>query len=204
MRSLINMIKNVVGFAKVTGGANNTAQFPVQQITYKGVTTESLCVFQYGTYANLPNDSLSVTFSIDGDESNKAMIGYTPQSRPDDLAQGEVAHYHPTTNSKVVFRNNGNVEIVVNGDSSTSVTGGQTVDITGTQTVNVSGDSVITVDGDVNLTASNVNVDASETNLGVGGQKIARLGDTVQVVGVMAGGATISGTITSGGNNTSI
>jgi len=46
-----------------------------------------------------------------------------------------------------------------------------------------------------------------QINLGVGGPAIARLGDTVSVsvVGVTLGGATLpaSGTITSGGNNTS-
>ncbi len=59
--------------------------------------------------------------------------------------------------------------------------------------------------GDVNVKASNVNIDASVTNLGVGGAAIARQGDTVEVTVVGGSSAgTHSGTITSGGVNTSI
>lgn len=68
-----------------------------------------------------------------------------------------------------------------------------------------SGQTNITTSGSANVKASSVNVDASVTNLGVGGNKIARIGDSVQV-NVTSGSSsgTWSGTITSGGTNTSI
>lgn len=53
--------------------------------------------------------------------------------------------------------------------------------------------------------SGNVNVNAAKVNLGEGGAQIARIGDTVQVV--ITGGSsagTYNGTITSGGENTSI
>lgn len=62
----------------------------------------------------------------------------------------------------------------------------------------------INAKGDVDVTATNVNIDASATNLGVGGQPIARVGDSVEVTGVSSGSSTRTGTITSGGVNTSI
>jgi hypothetical protein len=71
--------------------------------------------------------------------------------------------------------------------------------------ITTSGDIDVTAGGDANITANNVNIDASVTNLGVGGEPIARVGDEVQVIitsGSSAG--TWDGTITSGGDNTSI
>lgn len=57
---------------------------------------------------------------------------------------------------------------------------------------------------DVNVKATNVNVDADVTNLGVGGLPIARAGDPVQVVVTSGSSAgTYTGTITMGGSNTS-
>jgi hypothetical protein len=54
---------------------------------------------------------------------------------------------------------------------------------------------------DINIKASNVNIDAEKTNLGVGGNQIARLGDSVMVT---VEGTPYYGTITSSGVNTSI
>lgn len=68
-----------------------------------------------------------------------------------------------------------------------------------------SGNIAIETAADVDVSADNVNIDASTTNLGVGGNAIARVGDSVQVtvVGGSSSG-THTGVITSGGANTSI
>lgn len=66
------------------------------------------------------------------------------------------------------------------------------------------GDMDITVNGDCNIKADEVNVDADQVNLGVGGDDIARVGDTVRTVIVSGSSAgTHDGTIITGGNNTS-
>lgn len=53
--------------------------------------------------------------------------------------------------------------------------------------------------------SANVNVNAAQVNLGEGGEKIARIGDAVEVTIVGGSSAgTHTGTITSGGENTSI
>ncbi len=57
----------------------------------------------------------------------------------------------------------------------------------------------ISSDNDINVVADNVSVTANKVDLGVGGAKIARLGDTVHV-----SLSTGDGTITSGGTNTSV
>lgn len=59
--------------------------------------------------------------------------------------------------------------------------------------------------GDIDVKGTNINIDATTTNIGVGGNAIARVGDSVEVsvVGGSSAG-THNGTITSGGDNTSI
>jgi len=59
------------------------------------------------------------------------------------------------------------------------------------------GNIEINAPGELNIKATKVNIDADETNLGVGGAKIARLGDEVTVNSDI-------GTITGSGDNTSI
>jgi len=59
------------------------------------------------------------------------------------------------------------------------------------------GNIEINAPGELNIKATKVNIDAVETNLGVGGAKIARLGDEVTV-------GSDTGTITGSGDNTSI
>lgn len=73
------------------------------------------------------------------------------------------------------------------------------IEITGGSDLNV------VINGNCNLKATKVNIDATETNLGTGGAKIARLGDEVEVKitsGSSAG--TYTGKITSAGVNSSI
>ncbi len=69
----------------------------------------------------------------------------------------------------------------------------------------INGNVSLITQGDANISAANVNIEASTTNLGAGGQQIARLGDEITVTidkGDSAG--TYKGTISSAGINTSI
>lgn len=107
----------------------------------------------------------------------------------------------------------GNLSVIVDGDGDISVAGNVTTDIQGSLSasvgqsadLNITGTTSINSSGNVTITAPNVDIAASTTNLGIGGQPIARLGDSVQV-NVTSGSSsgTWTGTITSGGNNTSI
>lgn len=201
-------LKNLLRFAKITGPADNEKQFPVQQMTYKGKVVDCLQIFPYGVYANLSDDCLGVMFSIDGNPENRAAISYTPKLRPNDLEQNEIAFYHPYTGAFIKSRNNGDLEIDCQQDTPGNIIVNcvnAEVNATEDVDVNAGGDVNVEATGDANVTASNVNVDASQTNLGTGGPAIARVGDSIQVTipgGSSAG--TYNGTITSGGNNTSI
>ena len=193
----LDKLKNLLRFGQVTGSADNAANFPVQQMTFKEKVINALQIFNYGIYANVSsNDSLAILFSIDGSENNRAALSYTPLLRPKDLEQNEIAVYHPYTNSFIKFRNNGNLEI-------STVESGSTGDIiVNSENVTVNASNSATVDSP--STTITGNLDANGTTSLNGGNPIARQGDSVEVTitsGSSAG--TWNGTITSGGSNTS-
>jgi len=171
----------------------------VQQVSYNGKADDAEIWAPYGMSYNLPPDCLSLYAQIGGDEGNLIVFPDRSQDRVKNLKEGEVSFFNPLTKTSTTYRKNGDLEIVTSGDS-----GDMSVTIKKDLTITVTGDVNITAGGDVDVTATNVNIDASATNLGVGGQPIARVGDSVEVTGVSSGSSTRTGTITSGGVNTSI
>lgn len=151
----LDKLKNIVRFARITGPADNSANFPVQQMSFKGKVVNVLQIFPYGMYANsASDDSLGVMFSIDGSENNRAAISYTPQRRPNDLEQNEVAIYHPYTNSFIKFRNNGNIEIDSIQDGNT----GNIIVNCSNATINASEDVSINASGSVEIDSPSTTV----------------------------------------------
>ena len=170
---MLNRLINLIKRGRVSRTDNDSRKLPIQQVTYMGDTAEFIAIFPYGVHANLPVDALVTLFSVNGQEQNLAGIGEVPEKRIKNLASGEVVFFHPTTKTRIHFKNNGDLDI--------------------------------DVIGDVNLNANNVNIDADISNIGVGGNAIARVGDSVEVnVGSGSSSGTWTGTITSGGVNTSI
>ncbi len=160
---MIKKIRNMITRALITKGGADDKQFPIQQITYKGKVTEAEIIFPYGVHANLSADknTLCTVFAIDGQEDYLTAMGYTPDLRPKLLAEGEVVFYHPLTQSKVHFRNNGDIDIDVTGDN-----GDLNVTIKKDLNITVAGDATITAGGDINATAGgNANIVASTINL---------------------------------------
>lgn len=161
---MMSIIKRLIRYARITRSGTNGQQFFTQQIEYLGKAADTLMVYPYGMHANLPpNDTLTVTFSIEGHAESRASIGWTPQLRPD-LESGEVAYYHPFSNSLAIFRNNGDIDIdtVKDGDSNNinintndlniTVGGNVTLDVTGDVTTTVGGSATIDVTGNTDVT----------------------------------------------------
>lgn len=178
------MLRNLARWARITKAAITGQQFATQQVSYLGKTADAFMVFPYGVHANVTPDSLALMFAIQDHAANRAAIAWDAKKRPK-LAEGEVALYHPPTDAFIIWRQSGDLDI------ETGEGGGANININCKQ---------------ANVTASeSVNVDSPVTNLGVGGEKIARLGDEVEVeITSGSSSGTWTGTITSAGVNTSI
>lgn len=160
-------------WARITG-KDKRKQFPQQQAVALSRVGDYSIIFPYGIYADLPDDAL--TREIDEGISISVTI-----ARPDDTKRGEPAFFHPVTNTRIIPRNDGSLDIITEGGGSVNIVSA----------------------ADVTVSAGTVNLDAT-VNLGTGGLAIARVGDAVQVsvVGGSSAG-THTGVITSGGGNTS-
>jgi len=187
MRKLKNMIMNIVRRATVTLGGEDKVDFAIQQVTYLGKTGNCTMISPYGHHANLPanNEVEVVMFSMQGQEDNRHGIGYTPKLRPRELPVGEVVYYHPLSQSKMQYKNNGDIEIniigdngsflitvkkdltiTVGGNASITVAGSTTLDTTGKVDIISGTDTDITAGGDVNVTATgDANISAATINL---------------------------------------
>ena len=171
-------LKNIIKLGLVTESVPDTGKINLAKVTYEGKTPRDMPVISpYGLFVNLPPDTLGLILCPNGNEANAVCIGFCADERLKDIASGEVAIGNPLTKSKIHFLADGKIRIEASNNADIEI-------ITG---------------GDVKVTANNVNIDAQKVNLGVGGNRIARLGDTVHV-----NTSTGDGTITSAGENTSI
>lgn len=166
------------GWAKIVKAGVSTAQWFIQQISYRKKVSKCLIQYPYGFHANAKaNESIVFWMGVNGDPSNKIGFAWNPNVRPD-LLEGEVAVYQPGTNTLVKFLVDGTVQL----DSDVAV--------------NVTSPEA-TIDGNVTITG-NLQVDGIAT-LGSGGALIARQGDatTVTIPGGSSAG-TYAGSITGG------
>lgn len=157
-------------WARITG-KDKGLQFPVQQAASLSRAGDYTVILPYGLHADLPEDTLLRVIA-------PGIAIPVTTGRPEDTERGEPVFFHPATNTRIIARNNGDL--------------------------------------DIEAGAKNVNINAAVTNLGEGGAKIGRLGDTVEVTidagtflvsatgGVSNAEVIVTGTITGGGVNTSI
>lgn len=190
-------------------GKDKRKKYPDQQAVFLGRVGDYTVIFPYGLYADLPANTLLK-------EIAPGVAIPVTVKRPGDTEQAEPVFFHPATNTRIIGRNNGDLDILTD-DTTAGNVNIQTVDanITASGDVNatIGGDLNADVTGDINATCevaditagTSVDVHSPITNLGDGGQPIARLGDAVEVT--VTGGSsagTYSGTITGSGVNTSI
>lgn len=186
---MIKCIKNLIRYAKVTLINDDSSKYPYTQMTYNGKTANVTTVNPYGHYSVAPLNSLAVVWQINAQEENLAGVCFNPAGRFKGLKTGEVLNGNELTGSYIKFANSNEIDIVSKGDLVLNITGNVTINC---QTAQVNADSV-TVDASFTVAGANI------STLGESGQPIARLGDAV-LVDIATG----IGTITSGGQNTSI
>ena len=185
MNKYVNLIKR----AMTTLKQDTTGKYPRVQCTYFGKTKIAQVLSPYGLYGSLPVGSLLLLFNTMGEEEKAVGIGECPEKTFNNLKEGEVIVGNPVTGSFIKFNSEGNIEIL-SGD----------ITVTGND-VQITAENVKVEATNVEIEATNVEIKADtdikgKTNLGIGGQPIARQGDTVQVDPI-----THSGTITSGSIN---
>lgn len=169
-------IRNLIKRALITLKVVDSGNYQKGQVSYNEKVKNVHILHDYGFSSSCPIGSLGVLFNVGSQEENiTGIFDAPPASRIKNLKTGECIVYNSVTGTYIKQDSDGNFEIETNG---------------GNVTIN---------------NATNVIIDADKTDLGIGGNKIARLGDTVEVI--VTGGSsagTYSGTITSGGTNTSI
>lgn len=107
---MMSKIKNMIKYGLVKLAGADDKQFPVQQITYNGKAVDCVMLNPFGFHANLDPDTMVGVFAVEGDESNRFAMGGHTKTRPK-LAQGEVAVFHPKTQSIIKFEADGTISI---------------------------------------------------------------------------------------------
>ena len=180
-------------FGRITG-IDLKKKTPVQQTSMLGRSGDHVIVFPYGLYAELPNNAMVK-------EIDCGWAVPVTEKRPNDLNRSEPAFFHPSTNTRIIARNDGSLLIetgtggtapVVINCAQANINASESATIntplaTFTGDVKIDGD--LQLDGDAQINGA-LNTDGATTLGGAGGAGLARLGDEVTV-------GSSTGTITS-------
>lgn len=155
-------------WGRITKAGADDQQFPVQQVEYLGKVADTFMVFAYGHHANVTNDALALILSVQGNPDNRAAIAGTPKDRPR-LAEGEVAFYHPPTGALLVWKQNGDLEIVTSADvkvtaSCIEATASVAATVTA-PTINLVGNVIVTGNLDIAGTMKNDSINVGKTHV---------------------------------------
>jgi len=128
---MINNIKKIIRTAIITLIGQDNELYNRAQVEYLETPRTIHILMPYGLYAVLPKDSLVLTFAVNGNEDNLIGIGEHSDTRFKDLKEGEVIVGNAKTQSKIYFKENGDVLIESQGN----------ININSTGVVNINGDT---------------------------------------------------------------
>lgn len=112
---MISKLTNLIKRAILTIASKDDTDFQICQVSYLGKTKNINLVLPYGLFSNPKENGLVLTFNIGANEENIAGIPYNPYSRFKDLKKGEVVVGNPHTQTKVYFKENGDIDIESSG-----------------------------------------------------------------------------------------
>lgn len=207
LQPIKTILANLITRSKVVSVDSSKAIYQVLSIVRGKPASEKIPMMQqYGFASVPPKDSEQIRVHISSDPDNPLIIASLhTDSQPLDQVPGDSALFD--NRGQYIKIRPDRIEIFSPGQSINLITNGD-ININSQAATKVSSSTIellapfsitITSSAAVNINASSVNIDAPITNLGVGGQRIARLGDEVTVNPI-----TGTGTITSAGVNTSI
>ena len=90
-------------WGKITG-KDKGLKYPDQQASFISRVGDHTIIFPYGLYCDLPDDVLLKAI----DEGSAISVTV---ARPSDTATGEPVLFHPVSGSRVIMRNNGDVDM---------------------------------------------------------------------------------------------
>lgn len=134
-------------------GKDKGKKYPDQQAVFLGRVGDYAIISPYGLYADLPADTLLL-------EIKPGVAIPVTVRRPGDTEQAEPTFFHPATNTRIIARNNGNLDILTD-DTTTGDVNIQTVNAN----ITASGDINAIATGDANVTAANMTATISNSTI---------------------------------------
>lgn len=180
------------GVTTLTRRGGSGGETPIQQISFMDKGQDAVPWLPYGLAASVPPEKLAVVLAMLANSDSSVFLPGSPGEDPE-LAETEVALYHPPTGSKLHFLANGDALVEAQGQRILLSAAGVTITPASGLPVTVDGDLVVT--GDVGAASA-----------GIVGP--ATVGGTLGVTGattlgaVTAGGKDIGATHTHGGSPT--
>lgn len=141
----------------VTKVSNDTKFFPGTQVKSFDSVDDYVMALPYGLSSSPPVGTPGIILQI-GTSKKEIFIPLSNETRTKGIKSGEVIIENPATNSRVHFKENGDIDITSNGNLKATVTGDTVIDSGGNVDINAGGDASITAGG-------NVTIDASETTI---------------------------------------
>lgn len=183
---MLNYIRNMIKRAALRNNPVDTGQFQIGQISYLGSTTNAEIFHPYGFGSRPPVGSYCITMTIQGQEEHQVCFVGTPDKRVKNLNPGEVYFSNFETGTKIICKQNGNMEIDISNDYISVIKNNAKVTIDKDLNISVKGNITLNSSGSVKILSDDI-------ELGSGGAFIARVGDQVQVDTDTGSGTIISG-----------
>lgn len=163
------MDKKIIQIARVSLSGKDDKVFPLSQIEAYGQAADAMVIWPYGIHGSLPVDSYAISFSINGQQEYRAIIGFKPDIRLKNLKPGEFVVGNFVKSSTVFFDEDGNIIINCEKDQIVTIKGDATVNIEGEANITVTGNTTITtpkltIDGDLEVTGSTTLSDTVTSN----------------------------------------
>lgn len=133
LASLRGSITNLIKTAYISGVNDDSSAYPATQVRYKNKTANATRISPYGLDSNPPSGSFVLLLNAYSQEANKFAICADTMNRFKNLEEGEIALFNTLTQSHVILKSNGDINIQANGN----------INITATGNVNIQGDVTI-------------------------------------------------------------
>jgi len=131
MQALLQHLVKICRFSKP---ADDSGQFPVQQVEYMDKVGTAFTMMPYGLHANIPENYLGIIFQIGAQENNRIAFPLSSKERIRDLKPGEIVLYHPEKKTFIHLKENGDIDVdtqsnvnikspIINLDGDVTITG---------------------------------------------------------------------------------